>query len=173
MVGDFVLAFYMTVGVFGEMGHGKTVFMTALVTTLSETFREKIYANYLIRNENFVKLETRQQLNEIRRGFVAFTEMSEDADSRRFKDNGFITSWVNQSRKRSVVLFYDTQSSDQVDKRLRQRTDYAFYCEKMSNGFRITFWNFRTLRLLRTYRIKSFRPWFGLYDTEEIVSFLK
>jgi len=164
----------MTIGFIGEMGHGKTALMTAFVTLMSDMFQKPIYANYLIKHDSFSWLNSKEKLREIKEGFVAFTEMSEDADSRSFKDNDFITSWINQSRKRRIVMFYDTQSMDQVDKRLRNRTDYVMLCEKNRDGsVLMSLINYRKVELVRKFRIKSLSPWFSLYDTEEIVGSLK
>lgn len=98
------------------------------------------------------------------------------------KKQRIITYFILQTRKRSVRLLCSTQHFDQVDKRLRNTTDILVFCKNLSNKSSLVKGGITILEqeAFEQYGRGSPRrevycanPYYGLFDTEEIIDFLE
>lgn len=113
----------MIVGIFGNMGSGKTLIMSVLGTALHLLHDCPLYANYELKNAK--KIGGIKELLGIEDGVVCLDEFWITMDSRNWKDNRqrFLTQWVNQTRKKNLLIFYTTQAMSQIELRIRNGTD--------------------------------------------------
>lgn len=156
------------------MGTGKTLFMTMRVQKHAAK-GARVIANYGL---NFPHEKANAALlmglveNEtsLQRCVLALTEIHVMLDARQSmkKRNITISYLILQTRKREVTLFYDSQSLQQVDVRLRQNTDYFVYCKKVApNLFRYRIYTNSGKKVSTIFM--DGRPYYGLYDTAETI----
>lgn len=112
--------------------------------------------------------------HELQDAVICLDEVHVLIDSRRSVTgrNIMISYFILQTRKRGVSLFYTSQSIHQVEKRLRDNTDYIVYCERIPgtplHSYRI--WdNMNQSWLNRKPLIVNASKWWHLYDTREAV----
>ena len=165
----------MLIGIMGKMGAGKTLTMSMLATYMAQRSNAPLWANYGLLNANRIK--NREQLWKMENGIFCFDELWLTLDARNWENNVLLTHWVNQTRKKKLLVFYTTQHIRQVELRVRNGTDILIYCEKKDNGqIKLTFidWQYREIgrqvSLNNNYDIM--RKFYGLYDTYEIVDII-
>lgn len=126
----------MIVGLLGNPGRGKTLSLTFLMYYLkAHTKIDKIVTNYMT-DITTDMVESPQELEETTKhfkeyGIVALYGLDELwawMDSRESQDNQLMTNIILNSRKRGAIIGYTTQSIGQVDKRLRENTDFLGFC---------------------------------------------
>lgn len=179
----------MIIGVIGDRGSGKTLFMTkeAFFCYLNN---KQVYSNYRLNfksNEN--KLKPKLIKNDFFRNFEKYNlknvslfldEIYVYIDSRNSGSsiNKIMSYFFNQTRKTGVDLYYSTQFFSQVDKRLRFNTEKfvtpKIIKDKNKNSYLLVKICNRDLKILNEYIIKCSALFNAkLYDTDEIVRFNK
>jgi len=174
----------MIIGVIGNRGTGKTLFMT--LEAFNQYRKQKtIYSNYeltfpkidkckkpiLIPDDFFLNYEKFNLTNVC----LFFDEIYIYIDSRTSgsKSNRVMSYFFNQTRKTGVDLYYSTQFFSQVDKRLRFNTEVFVIPkaikDKNKNLFILVEICNRDLKLLDKWLIRA-KPIFNLYNTDEIIS---
>ena len=150
---------------------GKTLSLTYLA------FRNylngvKIYANYHL-NFPFTYVTTIEQIDEMKEGFFAGDELWLWIDSRasQSRKNKIISSILLKSRKRNVNFSYTTQSFMQVDKRIRNVTDFVAtpMLSPDERWCRIMFFSYPSYSKARIVKFRT-APVFELYDTREEIA---
>jgi len=121
----------MLIGLMGKMGAGKTLSMSVLASFLASRTGLPLYSNYSLKDSRPIR--NLRDLWEIDSAIFCFDEIWLTMDSRQWKDNVALTRWVNQTRKKKMLVFYTTQHINQVEMRVRKATDILIYCEK-KNG---------------------------------------
>lgn len=159
----------MLIGVMGKMGAGKTLSVSVLATFLHRATGAELHANYVLRDAEEMK-----SLNDViskNKSILVFDEIWLSADSRAWSDNVRLTQWVNQTRKKQMIVFYTTQHIRQVEMRIRNGTDVLIYAEKTPEGHWLTFidWQYKTIgrRYLIPHEVA--RKFYSLYDTYEVL----
>lgn len=161
----------------GGLGQGKTLTASLLALSFKKLSNNKldIFANYdLLTAKRFNKLD---ELTQIKNSIIVYDEIYLDLDSRYWWKNEEILNFFLQLRKRNNYLIYTTQHIKQVDIRLRNLTDYIFYCFKRRWGFKIfvfdgyQYYLISSFKLLNNDLIKN--KIFDIYNTFEVVKKLE
>lgn len=159
----------MLVGIMGKMGTGKTLTQTILMQYLHATTGVPIASNYKMKNASLVKslMDITAKQSEV----FGFDEIWLSADSRAWKDNVRLTQWVNQTRKKKMIVFYTTQHIRQVEMRIRNATDVLIVCEKDEVNHYLTFidWQYKTIGRRYVIPREIAKLFYPLYDTYEVL----
>lgn len=159
------------IGVFGDVGSGKTLFTTYLAYKLHK--ERKIYANYHIFLDNCFLLRSPSDLLKIGKDENALIILDEayawlESRVSASKINRLLSYLIFQSRKRNFDVAFTAQIFTTVDVRLRKLVDVIVYCERRGDAF--------TYEIMTTkFTCKLMMDWstaskiFKLYDTTEIV----
>jgi len=160
----------MLVGIMGKMGSGKTLSRSILGVALSRIMNQTLYANYTLQESQ--RILSVEDLWKADSGIFCFDEAWFTLDSRRSgrRDNVDLTKWVNQTRKKKLLVLYTTQHIGQMDLRVREGTDILIYVKKFRNMMKLQFIDYQYLELGRTYTISNPKAFFNLYNTYEVVS---
>lgn len=161
----------MLVGLMGQMGAGKTSSMTILMEYMHRKTHVPIWANYGLTLHPDSRIENMTVAVEKTRALLGIDELWLSADSRNWKFNVKASQWINQTRKKQVIVFYTTQHIRQVEMRIRNATDILIYCEKKPEGHWLQFidWQYRTLGRWYLITHEVMRKFYGLYDTYEVL----
>jgi len=159
----------MLVGIMGTMGAGKTITMSILMEYLHYTLNAPLSANYGLQNASLIK--TTRQVWSMENGAFGFDEIWVTLDARSSKSNVLLSHWVNQTRKKRLIVFYTTQHIRQVDVRVRNGTDILIFVEKKPEGHWLMFIDWQYRRVLRRYFIphEVMRRFHGIYDTYQTI----
>ena len=112
----------------GELGSGKTLALTYLAWHNWFHRNRRIFSNYNLYGFPFTKVNTVPDLDSIKEGFCAFDELWLSISSwSRSKQIEFITSILLKSRKRHLTISFTTQTIAQINKRIREVTDFLAY----------------------------------------------
>lgn len=164
----------------GRKGRGKTCLMTYFGYTDYVSGR-KVYANYHTTFADYITLKEVAALPDHLRGCtVLLDEVQKGADAREvFKPgNKGINDLATQLRKLDIMLYYTTQKWEYPDKRLREQAEQHIHCETTPEEgiFNLTLYD-RTIPSFRDMVLEAEeftfdgRPYFDMYDTDEIISF--
>lgn len=164
----------MILGIFGKMGSGKTLMMTMLASALKHEVPDiKLFSNYNLNRAEIIN--STDELIKITDGVVALDEFWVSMDSRVWKDNVFLTRWINQTRKKNLLVLYTTQAFGQIDIRVRNATDLLIFCERFSKAktpfFRYSFIDNFGKTILKSFKILESQAenFYDFYDSFEIV----
>jgi len=176
----------MIIGVVGDRGSGKTLFMTR-EGFLNYCKGRYIYSNYhfyfpKVKIEGIEKIYTPKLIddeflnnyrNELFNICLFLDEIYIYIDSRASmsRANKIWSYFFNQTRKRGVDLYYSTQFFSQVDKRLRFNTEMFIIpkvIKKDGKQYIIINMYTRELKLLKKYMFKA-ETYYNMYDTNEVV----
>lgn len=161
----------MLIGIMGKMGAGKTLSMTILSEYLHRVTKTPLWANYTLKLHPNSMIESLNETVDKNSAILNFDEIWLSADARVWKDNVKLSQWVNQTRKKKMIVFYTTQHIRQVEMRIRNATDILIYCEKTPQGHWLQFvdWQYRQLgrRYLIPYSVT--KKFHNLYDTYEVL----
>jgi len=161
----------MLIGIMGKMGAGKTLSMSVLATYLSFLTKSPLYANFSLKNS--IPIASQRDIWAMENGIFCFDEIWLTLDARLWKDNTFLTRWVNQTRKKKILCFYTTQHIKQVELRVRNATDILIYCEKKPAGVWLNFIDYQYQQLGRRFLLSKPADFFDLYDTYETLKPIK
>lgn len=163
----------MLIGICGKMGSGKTLSMTIL----SQFFKLQgldVYANYTL--EGSKPLKKANDILKIENGIVSLDEFWITMDSRSWKNNVFLTHWINQTRKKNLIVMYTTQTFRQIDIRVRNATDYLIFCERIDSVItppyhRLSIVCNATQSLIKTIKItkRNASAFFHFYNSFEVL----
>lgn len=159
----------MLIGVQGKMGAGKTLTMSILCKSLAQTNHVPLFANYGLQGSERIK--SIQDLWKLDNAVLAWDEIWLSLDARLWTDNVFVTRFINQTRKKKLILMYTTQHIRQVEMRVRNGTDILINAEKRREGHRITFidWQYQTIGRQMIIPHADARQFWGIYDTYEVL----
>jgi hypothetical protein len=163
----------MILGFIGELGAGKTLNAVLWSQYLKKISGNKldIYANFYIFNaKRFYSID---ELLNISNSIIVYDEIHQDINSRTWWQNNDIINFFLQLRKRNNFLIFTTQNIKQVDIRLRNITNFLFYCLKQKNKIKVYIFDFQNNILKNNYyldlrELKGLN-FFSLYNTFEIV----
>lgn len=165
----------MIIGFVGKVGSGKTLLMTYF---LYKYFNRdwRIMTNYGLKFKHQKAIfETFQDLHiDLKHVGLGIDEIHLWMDSRTSmkKRNRVFSYFITQSRKRNLIFYWTSQRFGQVDKRLRENTDYLFSCKKVKRGN--TVYIKATMTDMDNGKTRKVvvrgNPIFDLYDTHEIVN---
>jgi len=175
----------MLIGIQGPMGASKTITMVILAEFLHFKCRAPLSANLDMYDAK--RIEYLDDVWELPPGIFCFDEAWLTLDSRNYaeKSNIDMSAWINQTRKKKVICFYTTQHISQIEKRMRNGTDFLLHCQKQADGHWVQFIDWHYKRLLRKFFIpNNVRQRFygyhdtaaklhGFYDTYEVLKPLK
>jgi len=161
----------MLIGIMGKMGSGKTLSMTILSEFLSRVTGVPLYANYTLKLHPDCVIDSLNDVVAKDSAIMDFDEMWLSADARVWKDNVKLSHWVNQTRKKKMIVFYTTQHIRQMEMRIRNATDLLIYCEKTPQGHWLQFIDWQYRQLGRKYLIphNTAKMFHKLYDTYEVL----
>ncbi|MFQ6054822.1 MAG: hypothetical protein ACE5KE_00235 [Methanosarcinales archaeon] len=113
----------------GELGSGKTLALTYLAWLNWYKKKRKIFSNYSFYGFPYTPIKNVTDLDSMKSGFFAGDELWLWVDSRTSKKerNRFVASILLKSRKRDITIAYTSQAISQIDKRIRQITDFIAY----------------------------------------------
>lgn len=151
----------------GKMGSGKTLSMSVLASYLARATKAPLHANYSLQGAQ--PLESLNEINQTTGGILCLDELWLSMDSRMWKDNVRVSHWVNQTRKKKVIVFYTTQHIRQMELRVRNATDILIVAEKKPEGHWLTFIDYQYRQIGKRFLIED--PWrfYRLYDTFEVL----
>jgi len=163
---------HMLIGIMGKMGAGKTYSMSVLASYMARATRAPLWANYKLKGAG--DIHSLNDVTEKTSGILCFDEIWLSADARAWKDNVRLTQWVNQTRKKKMIVFYTTQHIRQVEMRIRNGTDVLIYCDKIPDGnggyqswLQFIDWQYRQMG--RKYLMPHKKEFYDLYDTYEVL----
>jgi len=150
------------------MGAGKTLSQSVFAEYMHAKTGVPIYANYKLKNA--LPFNKMSDLWAIDNAIVCIDEIWISMDARLWKDNVTLTRFINQSRKKRLIIIYTTQHIRQVEMRVRNATDFLVLCEKKAGGHWLHFCDWQNRTILRSYFLdKPDRFWY-IYDTFELVT---
>lgn len=161
----------MLVGIMGKMGSGKTLSMSILASYLSKKFNTPLYSNYGLKGAK--RITSLSELWKIDSAIFCFDEMWLTMDARLWKNNVFLSRWINQTRKKKMIIFYTTQHIRQIELRVRNATDILIYCQKEKDGHQLQFIDFQYQQMGNRYLLSNPARFYYLYDTYEVLQPLK
>jgi hypothetical protein len=128
----------MILGFMGDLGSGKTLGSVIFAYNFWFLSNKKltIYSNFNIKGAK--KIKSLYQLRKLHNAILVLDELHTLIDSRMWKYNKEIMDYFLQLRKYNSYLIFTTQHIKQVDVRLRNITQYVFYCQRFSKYFKYT-----------------------------------
>jgi hypothetical protein len=163
----------MILGFIGELGAGKTLNAVLWSQYLKKLSGDKldIYANFHIFNAK--RFRSVDELLNISNAIIVYDEIHTDINSRIWWKNNEIINYFLQLRKRNNFLIFTTQNIKQVDVRLRNITNFLFYCLKRGYKIKVYIFDFQN-NILKNHYYLDLRElkemnFFKLYNTFEIV----
>jgi hypothetical protein len=128
----------MILGFMGDLGSGKTLGAVIFAYNIYFLSNKKlsIWANFTIKGAN--KIKSLSQLKRLNNSILVLDELHILIDARMWKFNKELMDYFLQLRKYNNFLIFTTQHIKQVDVRLRNVTQYIFYCQRFSKYFRYT-----------------------------------
>lgn len=132
----------------------------------------KVHANYQLKDSEPVK--SVKDLLAVKDGIVCLDEFWVTMDSRAWKDNVFLSTWINQTRKKNLLVLYTTQAFGQIDLRVRNATDLLIFCEKIvapQPFFRYSFISGGAKTILKSFKIPVDRAsnFYDVYDSFQVI----
>jgi len=164
----------MIIEIMGDLGSGKTLFMTFLGHLLYKK-GYPIMANYHL-GFPYKPIDFKQ-VQELTKCAILVDEMHVFMDSRRSlkKFNQEFSYFILQTRKRNIILIYTTQFHSSVDLRLRRIVDYIIMAEKQKDAqnniwFKyIVFSGFSKVPKVLRIHEDRLKYLYKLYDTNQII----
>jgi hypothetical protein len=113
----------------GELGSGKSLALTYLAWSNYMKKRKNLFANYALFGMRYQEVKCIEQLNSMKEGFFAGDELWLWLDSRcsRSQKNKAVADILLKSRKRDLTIAYTSQNVHQMDRRIRDVTDFVAY----------------------------------------------
>lgn len=179
----------MIIAIVGSIGSGKTLMMTYLLSQYHKKGMD-IITNYRLKIPH--KLVNREIIKNyadantpLKDCVLGLDEAQILLDCRTSYKNILISYFILQTRKRKVLCLYTTQNFLNVEKRLREQTDYILQCtpvyEKVNGEKRLLavkilitqYYGHDRYKDLRRLVFRHPERIYPLYDTYEIVDFEK
>jgi hypothetical protein len=186
------------IAIIGELGVGKTLGLTYLVWNNYYYKKRQIAANYNLYGIPFTPIKTLEDLKKMipsetatieqllvqKEVFFAGDELWRWIDSRcaimgfskqktQKIENKVITDILAASRKAFVTIGYTSQTYDQVDKRIKNITDFVFYPVILGDNTLCKITVFKGSKPTVSAMLPDIRffcePMYAMYNTYEIV----
>jgi hypothetical protein len=161
------------VGIQGKMGSGKTLSQTILGVYLNKITGAPLYANYHLAGVEYEYINSFSAFKQVEDGIILWDELWLTMDARLWTNNVALTRWINQTRKKKIILFYTTQHIRQVELRVRNATDILIHCDKRPEGVWLQFMDFQYEQLGMRYLLNDPARFYNLYNTYEVLEPLK
>lgn len=164
----------MLIGFMGKMGTGKTMAMTALATKISHDQKVPIYANYEVKGMKD-RIKFMSEIWNLDDCILLLDEIWLTMDSREWgnQSNIKMTRFINQTRKKNIMVMYTTQHISQVEMRVRNATDILVYCEKKAGKHSQQYIDYQYGTIGKKLTIKDPSVIYPLYNTYEVLQPLK
>lgn len=165
--------------VLGDRGAGKTCFMTRQAKHYADEGM-KIFSNYHLIGIDYQPISFAQLAilpDYLENAVVFLDEIQIGADAYEIfkRSNKAITKFATQLRKRKITLYYSTQVFTMATKRLRQQTNFIIesHVTQTEGLFRIMVFdkNLPPKQQFINEFIFDGRPYFPMYDTDEVIDF--
>lgn len=154
----------------GTLGAGKTLTLTYYASR-DYCDNKKIYANYKL-NFKYTRVHSMDQIFRMNAGSFFGDELWYWLDSRtsQSRKNRAIADIIRVSRKRGYDIYYTTQHLNQIDKRVRQITDYIAHPQlsKDNSICKVTVVHVTSGTVVDRFKFLT-APVFKMYDTNEEV----
>jgi hypothetical protein len=162
------------VGIFGNLGSGKTLSLVYYAVLNKYKHGKDIYSNIDLAISHY-RIRSLDQFRAMHDGFAVMDEIWKFCDARRSSSqaNKLITEILSASRKRGMDIGYTAQYFKSADIRLRSVTDLFAMPRINDNGIctlEVYDSDFRTLVETKRFPAAAIFP---LYNTNEIVDNLK
>lgn len=145
--------------------------MSVLATYLNKKTGVPIYANYGLKDSE--RITSLSDLWKIDNGIICFDEMWLSMDSRLWKDNVKLSRWINQTRKKKLLVLFTTQHINQIELRARKATDVLIYTIREHGIMKLQFIDYQYQQLGRRYTLNRPEMFYQLYDTFEVLQPMK
>lgn len=162
----------------GEMGGGKTSFMSVLAAYLKHNFSNlTVWSNYGLRgSKDFTSYKNFLTMASLESSLVLVDEAHFTFDSRNFSAKGqvYFTELLYYLRKLRVTTFFTAVDMDTLDSRIRKIIDVYIFARKRGGYHWYEFYEYRTMRLLKRVQIPVAKMQFlldqlDIYKTWKIV----
>lgn len=157
----------MLIAIAGTQGSGKTLLMSILSTFLAQQTNSPLTSNYSLKGSK--KILKQSDLWDTNNSIMCLDELWLTMDSRLSRDNVFLTRFINQTRKKGLVVFYTTQHMSQVDLRIRNATDYLIFCENKNGEIVVKFIDYQYGIIHKQFVISDPKKFYPLYDTYQVL----
>lgn len=157
----------MLIGITGNLGSGKTLSGVILANFLRRMIGAEVRSN-MLKMKGATPFWDMQEVWNMENSILLWDEMWITADSRMWKSNVAMTDFIMLTRKKGLILIYTAQKFGQLDKRIRDVTDYVIVCDKRKEGIWMSFIDTYDERRGRRYLIPHPEQFYSLYDTLEI-----
>jgi len=158
----------MLVALIGDQRVGKTLSMSVLAKYLSSVSKIPLHANYPLVDS--VYLSSFREILDLNSAICCIDEFWLTMDSRRWKDNDVLSQWIFQTKKRGMIVFYTTHLMGNIDKRVRDATDYVVHCEKSGvDDVWLTFYDYRKRKALNKFLLSDKSRFYSLFDSFAIL----
>lgn len=164
----------MLIGIFGNIGSGKTLLLT-IFALLSN--KSQILANYNVKSVKYRSLELIDLIELPDNTDVLIDEAYTWLESRASlsRINLYISYMIFQSRKRSIDFFITAQLESTIDIRFRQLCHVHFLCYNITDTDNNTiafyyevYYNQKSLGTFYLYE-QDVREFYSCYDTNEVI----
>lgn len=163
------------IAIIGDTGGGKTLTATVLAH-MYKAAGMNVYANYSLFDIDYTHIAFKDILDfpeYLHDGIIILDEAHIGLDAYDFfkKDVRTITKFITQIRKRRLIFVYTTQSFDTVAVRLRNLTNYLWYCQETDTAgvIYIQIHDRDPDDSFIRDKILDGRSYFDKYDTNEII----
>lgn len=163
----------MLVGLMGKMGAGKTLSASILGLYIHKETGIPLYANFDLQNSQ--KVTSMKDIWELEAGILVWDEIWLTMDSRLWENNVEFSRFINQTRKKNLIILYTTQHINQVEMRVRKGTDVLIYLRKTKEGHWLQFIDYQYMQLGKRYLLtfETARKFYNVYDTFEVLEPIK
>lgn len=172
----------MIYGFQGNMREGKTLNMTATGVIFGVAVGSiPLYANYHIQGYPgpFTYFKKWRELEKVENSIILYDELGAAFDARNFKskDQMIFTHLFSQMGKLGNTFMYTTQRPFQIEKRVREQTDYVIECFKNYQQDRMSAIWYNTQRGREAENAKKLNHYilehpeliYPFYDTYELI----
>lgn len=175
----------MITGIYGDLGEGKTLFMTRCLY-LKYLLGNDIYSNYKLSfpstpiDKNFLKDLVTGKKDLSGKAVFGLDELDMYVNSRRSaSDNNLLISYlVKQIRKKNIEIFYTTQNFRRVDINIRDLTRFKILCKSQTVKIDYPDGKYILKFIVATKYKEDKKIWtkrflankyFNMYDTKELI----
>lgn len=167
---------YPRIAIIGDTGGGKTLTMVGMAKKYYDAGMT-VFSNFTLIGIPYQHIEFKDIVEYpeyLHDAVILIDEAHIGTDAYAFfsKDVKAITKFATQTRKRRLIFIYSTQVLTQVAKRLRSITTYIVYAQELKGLKGVISLDFHNRNPDNSYiksRIFDGRPYFGMYDTDEII----
>jgi ABC-type dipeptide/oligopeptide/nickel transport system ATPase component len=168
---------YPITAIIGDRGAGKTLYATALAEAYFEQGKQ-IVSNYHLYEVDYIYMtfeDLVKDFHTLYNAVVFLDELQVGAGAFNYlkKENQQIGDFVTQIRKRKITIYFTTQRYKRITIQVREQVDYIIQVERLEIAGTSLLTMFQLPWVNRALKQWIFdgRPYFGHYDTEQIITF--